>query len=109
MTVTFFDCNSIPVERKGQNMSDIILLILKFNDNKEPIWYGKIRDMLVPSVMSIDEFHCTFNFLEDTDWIYREAGSLGNGRAGFRYYITDWRLPCIRAEIEKQMKLKRER
>lgn len=106
MTVTFFDCNSIPEDRRGQNMSYIVLLILKFNDNKEPIWYGKIRDTVVPEKMPMEEFQCAFNFLEDTRWIYREAGSLGNGRGGFRYYITDWRLPGLREEIEKQMKAK---
>lgn len=102
MTVTFFDCKTIPEDRYNKVLSDIVLLILRFNDDKKPIWYGKIRDTLVPSAMTTNEFHCAFNFLEDMGMVYREAGALENGRAGFRYYITEWGLPGIREEIKKK-------
>jgi hypothetical protein len=102
MTATFFDCNSIPEERKNKILSDIVLLILRFNDDKKPIWYGKIKDTLVPVAMTRNEFECMFTFLEDMMWIYRDAGSLGDGRAGFRWYIDEAYVPFIREEIKKK-------
>lgn len=102
MTVTFFDCSSIPEDRRNQIRSDIILLILRFNDDKKPIWYSKIRDTLVPAAMTRDEFECTFTFLEDMMWIHREPGSLGKGRAGFRWYIDELYVPFIREGIKKK-------
>jgi hypothetical protein len=102
MTVTYFDCNSISDERKNEIQSHIVLLILKFNDDKEPIWYSKIMKILVPAAMNGNEFECAFTYLEDMRWIYRESGSLGDGHAGFRYYINEIFVDGVRAEIKKK-------
>ena len=102
MTFTCFDCNAIPEERKNKILSDIVLLILRFNDDEKPIWYSKIKDTFVPVSMTRNEFDCMFTYLEDMRWIYRQPGSLGEGRAGFRWYINEIYLPGVRAEIKRK-------
>ena len=102
MPVGCFDCNTITEERKNKILSDIVLLILRFNDDKKPIWYSKIKNTLVPAAMTMNEFECTFNFLEDMTWIYREPGALDEGRAGFRWYIDEVYVPFVREEIKKK-------
>ena len=107
MPAGWFDCNAIPDERKNKIQSDIVLLILRSNDDGKPIWYGKIKDTLVPAAMTRNEFECAFTYLEDMCFIRGRYGSLGDGRCGMCWRINERHIDGVRAEVERKgIKLK---
>jgi predicted transcriptional regulator len=70
---------------------------------KKPIHFTKMVENLA-WVMSKFGVSCALDTLTDWGLVYREAGDLGNGRAGFMWHLRDYHLDTTKELYEKYWK-----